>query len=995
MVHKLVRKLCCLTWTLCLGICVTMAQDTVSGQVTDEEGNPLEGVSVSVKGATAATSTNTEGTYSLSAKQGDILIFRYVGYSSMELAVGENLTVNVKLQPTQESLDEVVVVGYGTMKKRDVTGAIASVSGQKMAEYVVPNPVQALQGRAAGVVVTTNSGAPQGNFTIRIRGSNSIRGGNDPLYIIDGMPSSPSSVNSLDIESVEVLKDASATAIYGSRASNGVVLITTKRGKPGKASVAYDVNYGIQSQIRKLDMMNATEWATFYNEQQLNDVGKAYFTDEQVAAFGEGLDWQSLVFNDAPVQNHNLMVMGGSEKARVLVSGSVMARDGIIPNSNYDKYNLRSNIDYDVSDKFNLQLNMVYTRTGRSDQNSGGGNRGGSLIGGTLASPPSLQPYNEDGSYQNLQLAYPFMSNALQNPMNIINETSNLTNANLGNVNLALGYEFIKGLSLRSSLGLESNDYQTDFYRTSKFLYGASNAQVTNQQDMTIVNENILNYHTEIQNHEFDAVGGFTYQQYVGKSSSMAGSDFVSDTPGAGQISGAAIFDIPSTGYTKWVLMSYLGRINYSYQGKYVVTLSARADGSSRYSTGDKWGFFPSAAVAWRISQERFLSDVDWLSEAKLRVGYGRTGSTAIDPYATLNLLSQGKTPIDGDMGTFYAPSTTLPSNLRWETTDQVNIGLDIGLLANRLRMTIDYYDKTTKDLLNSVVLPPSSGYANTIRNIGKMANKGFEVFIEGDVVNREQMRWTLSGNLSLNRNKVVALYGGDDVYGSNVNLSYINDFIHLIREGQPIGVFFTYQENGYTADGNLQYVDQDNNGTLSRADKFITGNPHPDFTYGFNSDLSYKGFDFSLFFQGSYGNDLFNVGETANLDQGMGLNLRREVLYSHWKPDNTPEANAAAKYPRVSRSVAVQYSDRFVEDGSYLRLKNISLGYNLPLQKWGINWCNQFKVYVSAQNLWTLTNYSGMDPEVNSMGGNINIGVDYLTYPNVKTVSFGARVQF
>lgn len=881
MVRKLLIKWCCLVSCLCTGFYV-FGQDVVTGHVTDERGEPLEGVSVSVKGTANSASTSASGQYSIGAKQGDMLVFGYVGYGTQEVEVGGNLVLNVQLVPQQEALDEVVVVGYGTLKRRDVTGAIASVSGQKMSEYVVPNPIQALQGRAAGVVVTNNNGAPNGNLTVRIRGSNSIRGVNDPLYIIDGMPSNPSSINSLDIESVEILKDASATAIYGSRGANGVVLITTKRGKSGAATVAYDVNYGIQSQIKKLDMMNATEWATFYNEQQLNDVGETYFTDEEVAAMGTGLDWQSLVFKNAPIQNHNLMVMGGTEKARVLVSGSVLARDGIIPNSKYDKYNLRSNIDYNFNDRFDLQLNMVYTRTGRSDQNSGGGNRGGSLIGGTLAAPPSLQPYHEDGSYQNLQLAYPFMSNALRNPINIFNETSNVTQANLGNINMALGYKLAKGLSIRASLGIENNDYQTDGYRTTKYLYGASNATVSNTHDMTIVNENILNYHAAINDHELDAVGGFTYQQNVHKSSSMSGSDFISDAPGTGQISGADIFGIPSTGYTKWVLMSYLGRINYTFKGKYVATVSARADGSSRYSQGDKWGFFPSAALAWRISEEQFLADVSWLSELKLRAGYGRTGSTAIDPYATLNMLSQGKTPINGDMGTYYAPSTTLPAALRWETTDQVNVGLDIGLLTNRLRINADYYDKRTKDLLNAVILPPSSGYGSTIRNIGEMGNRGIEVMIAGDVIRKEQLQWTVSGNISANRNKVISLYGGDDVYGSNVNLSYINDFIHLIREGEPMGSFFTYKENGYTDDGNLQYVDQDENGTLSVADKMITGNPYPDFTYGINSDLSFKGFDFSFFFQGSQGNDLFNVGETANLDQGMGLNLRKEVLYSH-----------------------------------------------------------------------------------------------------------------
>lgn len=993
MLQKILRK-CCL---ILLGVFISIygfAQGSITGRVTDEQGKPLAAVSISAKGKILSTSTNEDGLYEINAELGDILLFRYVGYASQEISVTQR-TINVTMSVQEEALDEVVVVGYGTLKKRDITGSVASVSGEKMSEYVVSNPIQALQGRAAGVVVTTNSGSPNGNFTVRIRGSNSIRGGNDPLYIIDGMPSSPSSINSLDVESVEILKDASATAIYGSRGANGVVLITTKRGKSETSSIAYDGNYGIQSQINKLDLMDATEWAKFYNEQQLNDVGKAFFTDEQVASMGKGVDWQSLVFQNAPIQNHNLTFSGGNEKVRVLLSGSIMARDGIIANSGYDKYNLRSNIDYNFNQKLSLQLNMSYARTSRLDQNSGGGNRGGSLIGGAFASPPSLQAYNEDGSYKNLQLAYPFISNALFNPINIINEESNKTFANLTNINAALNYELFKGLNIRSSFGIENNDYQSDFYRTSKYLYGASSATISNTHDLTLVNENTLNYNTQIGNHEFDAVGGFTYQEYVGRGSSLSGSDFISDAPETGQISGAAIFGTPSSSYTKWALMSYLGRLNYSYKGKYVATISARSDGSSRYSDGDKWGFFPSAALAWRISEEQFLKDVSWLSELKLRAGYGRTGSTAIGPYTTLNMLSQGKTPINGDMGTFYAPSTTLPANLKWETTDQINVGLDIGLLSNRLRITADYYDKMTKDLLNAVILPPSSGYSSTIRNIGKMSNKGIELMVDGDIINNEKLTWSISANISTNKNKVISLYGGEDIYGSTVSLSYINDFIHLIREGEPMGVFFTYKENGYTDNGNLQYIDVDNNGTLSVADKMITGNPYPDFTYGLNSNLNYKGFDLAFFFQGSYGNDIFNVGETANLDQGMGLNLRREVLYSHWRPDNTAAENASAKYPRLSRSIAIQYSDRFVEDGSYLRLKNVSLAYNVPLQKLGINWCNQFKVYVSAQNIWTLTKYSGMDPEVNSWGGNINIGLDYLTYPNVKTVTFGARIQF
>lgn len=970
-------------------------QERVSGKVLNEQGVGIPGISITNNRNNASTSSDSEGTFVIDGKIGDVLVFSSIGFERREITLMSK-DVTITLKASDESIDEVVVVGYGTMKKKDVTGSIASVSGEKMSEYVVPNPIQGLQGRVAGVSVSNNSGSPNGNFTVRIRGSNSIRGGNDPLYVVDGIPSNPSSVNSLDIESVEVLKDASATAIYGSRASNGVVLITTKRGKAGKASVSYDGNYGIQSQIRQLELMNAEEYMRFYNIQQLNDNGKEFFTQEQINAAGEGTNWQSLVYTDAPIQNHNLSIAGGSEKIKALISGSIMNRDGIIKNSKYDKYNLRSNLDYSFNEKFSAHLNMAYAKTGTDAQNSGGGNRGGSLIGGSIAAPPTLGVYNEDGSYRNLQLAYPFMSNALYNPINLINEQSNLTRANLMNNNLMLVYKIIPGLSVRSSLGIETLDYRADSYTSSKYLYGSSAGSVSNNSDVSILNENILNYNKEFNGlHSIDVTAGFTYQNSQSKSSSLSGTGFLSDVPGTDQISGASVFGTPSTGFSEWTLMSYLGRINYSYLGKYIATVSGRADGSSRYSKGEKWGFFPSVALAWRLSEESFVKDVTWINDLKLRMGYGKTGSTALSPYATMNMLSQGKTPINGDMGTFYSASSTLPSNLKWETTGQYNIGLDASILQNRIRITADYYNKTTTDLLNSVVLPPSSGYATTIKNIGEMQNKGFELLVEGQVFQRDNFNWALSGNISFNRNKVTALNENKDIYGGVVGLAYIEDFIHLIRVGQPMGVFYTYKQDGYTDDGNINYVDLNDDGKLSIDDKMILGNPHPKFLYGFNSDLTYHGISLNLFFQGSYGNDLFNVGETANLDQGMGLNLRRAVLESHWSADNTPEENAAAAYPKITRQIRNQYSDRYIEDGSYLRLKNISLGYDLPLKKWGIVWCNQFKVYVSAQNILTFTKYSGMDPEVNSRGGNVDIGLDYLTYPNVKTVSFGAKVQF
>lgn len=991
------RKQYFLCLTLAFVLCSTSSfAQQVKGLITDAKtGEPLIGVSVKLKGdKETGTISDLDGNYSLSVPdaQAATLVFSYIGYVEQTLAVNGQKTLNVAMQEDVETLDEVVVIGYGTMRKRDLTGAMTRVKSEDMNAMTVPNPIQALQGRVPGVMISANTGSPEGNFTIRVRGTNSIRGGNDPLYVVDGMPANPSSINSQDIESVEVLKDASATAIYGSRGANGVILITTKKGKTGATSVSYEGSYGIQSLIKKMDMLDATEWATLVNEQQVNDVGKAYFTPEQVAAFGKGTDWQDLMYRTAPIQNHNLTISGGNEKTQVLVSGSLMLRDGIIKPSQYNKYNLRGNINHQINEHFDVALIMAYARTTKRTRNDNGNNRGGSIIGAALSAPPSLSPYNEDGSYNNLMLAYPFLSNALINPVNVINERESRTRANLINTNAALTYKPFKGFSFKSSIGIENLDYRQDDYTTSKFLNGTNRASVSQNTQLTIINENIANYHvTFADDQRLDLTGGFTYQQYEGRSMGMGGTGFISDASGTDQISAAETFTTPYTGYSKWVLMSYLARANYSYKGRYMLTASFRADGSSRYSKGDKWGYFPSVALAWRISDEAFLKNIQQLSDLKLRVGYGETGSTAIDPYATLNMLSQGKTPINGGLATYYAASTTLPSDLKWETTAQWNIGLDLSLFKSRLRITADYYRKMTRNLLNAVSLPSSTGYDTTVRNIGKMSNRGFELLVEGEVIQAKDFTWTLSGNIAVNRNKVEKLYGGKDVQGSRVGLAYIEDYINLVREGEPLGVFHTYKEDGYDEEGNLKYVDRDGNGILNNADKFITGDPNPDFTYGLNSEMHFKGFDFSFFFQGSQGNDVFNVAETANLDYGVGLNMRREVLYDHWTPDHPN-----AKYPKITRKLNMNYSDRYVENGSYLRLKNISLGYNLPVQKWAVKqWLRGVKVYVSAQNLLTFTNYSGRDPEVNSWGSGVNAGLDYLTYPNIKSVTFGAKIDF
>lgn len=971
----------------------------VTGQVLDSKGEPVIGATVAVEGTNAKTITDIDGRYSIEVPGSNaVLTISYVGFEPQSVSVGNRSVVSTTLAEETNELNEIVVVGYGTMKKRDLTGSIASVSAKDMQEMANPNALQGLQGRVPGVVLTNNTGDPQGNFSIRIRGNNSIKGSNDPLYIVDGMPMNVSSINAMDIKSVEVLKDASATAIYGSRGANGVVLITTNTGQEG-THVYYDGSYGWQSVMKKMEMTNGIQFAEVANEITKNDKGQPFFSDEQLKGFGQGFDWQDAVFSSAPIQNHNITVSTGNQRTKVLISGSAMLREGIIKETGYDKFNIRSNINHDINKWFHVDLNMGYTKTkGRSHSALSGGNRGNSILSATYFTPSILEPYNEDGSYANLGTAYSILSSNLWNPIILINETESITRANLSNINLAVTYKPFKGFSLKSSLGVESNDYRSDSYRTSEYLWGTNSGSISSTTNSTIVNENIANYSVDFgKDHSLNLMGGFTYQEYQARAVSVSGSDFLSDAPGTDQLSAAASFGTPSSSYSKWSLMSWLGRVNYSFKGRYLLTASMRADGSSRYSKGNKWGYFPSAAIAWRISEEEFIKNIKEISNLKLRMGYGETGSTAISPYATLNMLSQGKTPIGtSGVSTFYAASTTLPSSLKWETTSQWNVGVDLGLFDNRLRITADYYSKMTRDLLNNVSLPGSTGYNTTIRNIGKMSNKGFEFAIDGDIIRNNDFVWTASANIAFNKNKVVKLYNGEDIYTGNPGLAYCSDNISLIREGEPLGVFYTYTETGYDENGMLTYLDRDENGTLNNDDKTITGDPNPDFTYGFSTNLSYKGFDLSIFFQGSQGNDLYNITEYQNVDYANPMNYSVEVWRSHWRADATAEENAAAKYPKLTSKQSIRVSDRFVEDGSYLRLKNISLGYNIPVKKIGIyQYLKAAKVYVSAQNLLTITGYSGLNPEISSWGNDTQSGYDFLTYPAVKTFTIGAKLEF
>ncbi len=805
-------------------------------------------------------------------------------------------------------------------------------------------------------------------------------------------PGDQNMLNNEDVESIEILKDASATAIYGSRGANGVILVTTKKGKAGITRVDYEGSYSIQTLRKKLDLMNAKEYAQFVNLARMNDNEGEYFTQSEIDNLGEGTDWQDLIFRQAPIHQHNLSISGGNDKTQVLVGTSYLDQAGIIKNSGYRRINLRANINHQISRKVDVIFNTILSRSDDNPKNSGSGNRGGSLISSIVSNAPTLTPYNDDGSYRMLAGYYPFSPNVILNSLAYVNEVSGKSYSNRVNANLAFIYKPINDLSIKISGNVTNIDSRGDSYTTTKYPTSSGSASVSTSQNLHLNSDNIITYNKNINEvHSFNIMGGFTYESSISTGLSASGNGFLSDVTETYDLGSAVNIGTPSTSYSDWKLLSGLGRINYSYKDKYLFTASFRADGSSRYSEGNKWAYFPSGALAWRVSDEDFFKNISSISNLKFRVGYGETGSTAISPYYTLEMLSSGKTTFGKELYTYFVPGTRLPADLKWETTSQINIGADFGLFDDKIQMTVDYYDKLTRDLLNSVQLPASLGYTTTVKNVGEIRNKGIELQIDAKIFNNT-FKWDISGNFSLNRTTVEKLYEGQDILGlTSSGLTVVIDNYNILREGHPFGAFYGYQEDGYDENGYPKYKDNDGIEGITAADKTFIGNPNPDFIYGLTSKMSWKNFGFNFFIQGSQGNDIMSFSMiNQTLDYGIGLNTFKELLYDNWTPEN-PDA----KYPKISRYTPTKMSDRFVYDGSYLRLRNIELNYNIPLN--GIEWFKQAQIYVSGQNLLTITSYPWWDPEVNTLGGSNSIdqGVDWYSYPTAKGVTMGIKLSF
>ncbi|MCD7978478.1 MAG: TonB-dependent receptor [Tannerellaceae bacterium] len=996
-------------------------QKRVSGTVLDERNEPIIGVNVVVKGTTEGSITDYDGKFSLEVPSNAVLQFSYIGYIPVEVTIGNQSVLNIRMVEDSQAIDEVIVIGYGTVKKSNLTGAVSSVKTTEIQQTPMTSIDQGLVGRASGVQVTQTSGMPGAVASIRVRGSSSLQGGNEPLYVIDGFPvysgdgfgetggktkvSGLSTINPSDIESIEILKDASATAIYGARAANGVVLITTKSGKKGRDIVTFESSFGIQKLVKKMDLLDAQEYAVLVNEAYTNDGLSPYYDAarlSEIAKLGKGTDWQDELYRTAISQNYQLTFSGGDDKTLYAISGGYLNQEGIIINSDFKRYSLRLNLDRQVSNTFKVGTHISGSHTiSKSPATDAGGESG--AVNGALKMNPIQPVYTEDGEYTQVNVPGILVPNPIATAKEEI--YNNATSRFLGDVYAE--WELLPDLKAKVSAGadimyLKSNRYTpSNIYQSQ----GQAKAEVGVRRSINWLNENIVTWNKNIQNtHYFNVLGGFTIQRNNIEKVSATSSDFVNDILTYHNLGAGSVYGQPESSAEQWSLLSYLARVNYSYQDKYLASVNARIDGSSRFGTNNKYGFFPSGSLAWRMTEEEFMESLTGvLSNLKVRASYGFTGNTEIGVYESLATLNNNSWTIGNQLVSGFYPDRIPNPDLKWERTGQFDIGVDAGFLDNRLRLTADYYRKKTVDLLYNVAIPSASGYESMLQNIGSVENKGVELSIESDNF-RGAFYWNTSFNISFNRNKVLEL-GGESYKEMEESDSHLKTgSIRRLIVGQPIGVFYGYRFDGIFQNeaecaaqtssaspigvGLRRYKDLNGDGMVDAGnDREIIGDANPDFFGGLTNTFGYKGFELNVFLQYSYGNDIFNYN-AMELEAPTGGQNVYKALVNRWTPENPSNL-----YPKASTNRNLLVSDRFVEDGSYLKLKTVSLSYSFPKLKF--KHIGGLRVYVTGQNLLTWTKYRGYDPEVSYRGAStLEAGEDYGGYPQSRTFMFGVKLD-
>ncbi len=874
----------------------------ISGVVKDETGEPVIGANVVVKGTTNGTVTDMNGRYSLEVPEGGVLQISYIGYNTQEVKVGSGDVVNVSLREDSEALDEVVVIGYGTVKKSDLTGAVGSVQMKDVSQVGITSADRALQGQIAGVQVNARTGQPGESMMIRVRGSNSLAGGNEPLYVIDGMPVEKmnSDINPEDILSMEVLKDASSTAIYGSRGANGVVMITTKRGRTGDTVLEYNGYVGVSSLRKKLDLLGKDDYIAMVNEVSQNDGNGIAITPEQAAMLPNN-DWQDLAYQTALTHSHQVSVSGGTDKTKLYSSLNYMNQEGIIKGSDYNRFALRINGDQKLARNLSLNASIAYSYGTQNTANSNA-DGWGAIAYTAMVMAPIQEIRDADGKYTNFS-GTPWGGT---NPVGMAELYKNKTVNSRLLANMSLIYEIIDGLTFRVNAGAEVNAGSSDRYIPIGLSAGGKldgDASKSKSNYYTIINENILTYDKRFnKNHALNLMGGVTFQTYQYNDLGGSGTGFLRDVYETNNLGVASTPGTPSSGYSDYRMASFLGRANYNLMERYLLTVTARYDGSSKFSKNHKFAFFPSAALAWRLSEENFMQDIDWLSNLKLRASIGQTGNQSISPYQTFARLGTSG-PIFGDGKDIgFGLSSMANDDLKWETTTQTDIGVDFGFFSNRLNIGFDYYWKQTRDLLYNATLPPSSGYSSMLRNLGRIDNKGFEISI--NTINMKgKVNWTTNLNITSNRSIVKDL--GSDVYGNKIQridapIGGGNWFPLFVGKapfqlyGYEIeGIYQTDEEarlNGEATKkaGDYRYKDTDGKAGITTGDKTIIANTQPKFTFGLTNIINWNNFELSFLLIGSVGGDIVNEFNKSITNIGGTWNIRKDVWENHWTPENS-----------------------------------------------------------------------------------------------------------
>lgn len=1044
-----------------ISICISAALpgyaqegDVVRGRITGSDDSSLPGVNVVIKGTTQGVISDFDGNFSIAVKnRPTALVFSFIGYQSKEMAVDKQTVINVVLEEDVKKIDEVVIVGYGTQKKKDLTGSISRVSGDDLVQASSSSFDQMLQGKVAGVQISQSTGSPGGNANVLIRGVSSITGGTQPLYVVDGFPISTggegsnmmtfgdatyssagmvknvqnrinplSSINPSDIESIEILKDASATAIYGSRGSNGVIIITTKRGSSNKSKISVDVSYGVQEVAHKLDMMNAQEYAQMVAEGRDNayvygggkatDPNSMRPTSQQVrpefrnpSSITQNTDWQDVIFRTAPVTNYQVSASGGNEKTKYLISGGYFDQTGVILTSDFQRFNVRSNIDVMISEKLKLGSSISGSYSTGGFPNTEGHYGTGAVLTMANAISPTVPVYDTQGNPYFNQADVTDGMGFLVSPLVALKEFSDKRKVSSVLVNNFLEYKIMDGLTFKTSVGINYGTNVIKLWKSSKVPYYATlkslaTAGVTKTESMNWLNENTLSYkHVFNKKHSFDALVGFTSQKDSYDRLSAGASNFPTDYVtylSAGVVNSGTHF------VSEWSMMSLMSRINYSYDGKYLFTATVRKDGSSKFGSNNKWGTFPSFSFGYNVTEEDFMKSLTFISNLKLRAGYGISGNNQIGNYTHIGLLSSVNYVENSTVNPGLVPSNMSNDNLTWEKSAQVNLGMDLSLLKDRISLTADVYKDNKTDLLLAVQLPAASGFYSSMQNVGDVENKGIEIGLQTINLKSKNFEWTSSFTISHNENKVVKLATqGARIYNSANQVTQV---------GAPIASFYLMNQTGIfqnaaevassplqspkVVPGDMKFEDITGDGKINASDKKIVGSPWPDYVWGFDNKFTYRDFTLNVSLNGSHGAETYFMG--GEVIFGItGVQNQLALANNRWRSESQPGDGMTPRSIRNNYAFGFGTgTSRLLFDSSFARVKNINLAYNVPKTIVSRLSINSLSVYVDVANAFTFTKYPGYDPESSTTGDNLtSSGVDYMTYPLARTFTFGIKL--